>query len=291
LPSVASSSTGPSAGSTDGEPGSGSGRQTAVRTRVIAIVATVGLAVGCGGASSSASKQPPPGPSPPSVSGRTFISTAVVGHRLAAGTHLQITFTRDERISVNAGCNTLGAGYHIDAAQLVVDALAGTEMGCDPDRMAQDQWIGELLQSKPELVVATDGITLRSGTTTLTLRDRKVIDPDRPLVATTWIVDSEIDRSTVSSVPLGANARIRLATNQRIDVYEGCKHMSGSVQMRQTSFTVRDLVGTAPAKCAGPPAFSFGRVLPGAVRFEIDADRLTLTNADGFGFAFHAEAG
>ena len=25
-------------------------------------------------------------------------------------------------------------------------------MGCDPDRMAQDQWIGELLQSRPGIV-------------------------------------------------------------------------------------------------------------------------------------------
>jgi heat shock protein HslJ len=92
-------------------------------------------------------------------------------------------------------------------------------------------------------------------------------------------------------VPPGSKASIRLAGNRRIDVYEGCNHRSGSVQMHPTSFTVRDLVGTPPATCAGLPAFSFERVLPGAVRFEIDADHLTLTNAAGFGFVFHARAG
>jgi heat shock protein HslJ len=251
----------------------------------------VGLAAGCGGAGSSASNQPPPGTSPQSVSGRTFISSAVVGHRLVAGTHLQITFTRDQRISVNAGCNTLGAGYRVDAARLVVEQLASTEMGCDADRMAQDQWIGELLQAKPEMATTTDAVTLTSGPTTLTLRDRKVVDPDRPLTGTTWIVDSEIDRSTVSSAPTGTNATVRLVDNTHIEVYDGCAHTSGSVEMHQRSFTVRGLVGTAPAGCATRRAVSFGRVLPGTVGFEIDADRLTLTNADGLGFAFHAKTG
>ncbi len=58
--------------------------------------------------------------------------------------------------------------------------------------------------------------------------------------------------------------------------------------MHTRSFTVRDLVGTTLAKCASPPAIGFGPVLPGTVRFEIDASRLTLTNAQGLGFGFHA---
>ena len=251
----------------------------------------VGLAAACGGTGGSESKQPLPATPSTSVKGRTFISTAVDGHRLVAGTHVQVTFTGDDGISVNAGCNTFGAGSRVVDARLVVEQLAGTEMGCDADRMAQDQWIAALLQSKPEIVTTTDGIRLTSGATTLTLRDRKIVDPDRPLVTTKWIVDSEIDSSTVASAPLGTKASIRLPRSNRIEVYDGCNHASGRVEMHDRSFTVRDLVSTTFAKCATPQALSFGRVFPGTVEFAIDADRLTLTNAAGLGFAFHAQAG
>ncbi len=84
---------------------------------------------------------------------------------------------------------------------------------------------------------------------------------------------------------------VRLVDNTHIEVFDGCAHTSGSVEIRPRSFTVGGLVGTAPAGCATRRAVSFGRVLPGTVRFEIDADRLTLTNADGSGFAFHAKTG
>ena len=54
------------------------------------------------------------------------------------------------RTSARPPAATTWAGrYRIDGGRLVVGDLATTEMGCEPDLMAQDQWLGQLLGAGP----------------------------------------------------------------------------------------------------------------------------------------------
>lgn len=92
------------------------------------------------------------------LDGREFLSTAVEGRALAAGTQVRLSFDGDQ-LGVSPGCNSGGSTFTIDGDQLVIDGIAMTEMACEPAAlMDQDAWVVELLSGRPTLAV--DGETL-----------------------------------------------------------------------------------------------------------------------------------
>ncbi len=149
----------------------------------------------------SASQSDPGGPGEPGQSldltGRTFLSTrATQGGSddppLQPGTEIRLSFMDDGRIVASAGCNTMSGTYRLDGATLRVGNVGVTEMGCDPARHAQDEWLFGPLGSGPAVALAGDDLTLTAGDVVVTLTDREVAEPDLPLVGTTWTVASLI---------------------------------------------------------------------------------------------------
>ena len=243
------------------------------RTLITTILAIATLVGACGGGSAT------PGPTAQTLDGRTFLSTKVDGPALVAGTVIRITF-KDGNVSVNAGCNTFGGQYRIDGDRLVVGQIVTTEIGCQPNLAAQDQWVGGLIGGA---TIGLDGnsLTLALNGIRVTFLDRVVADPDRPLVGTRWVVDGLINGGTVSSVPAGVIAAITL-TDTSADVETGCNTGSGSVTLTDGSITVGALVLTKKA-CTGPGAALEGAVtavLQGTVTYHIEADTLTLQAGD-----------
>ncbi len=262
-----------------------------MRIRATLTLAFVFLFVitGCGGEDKPATTSPPAS-APANVSsldGKTYVSTSVTGRTLVPDTRVTATFT-DGVLSLNAGCNTLGGAYRVDQEQLVAAQLGGTEMGCDTPRHEQDAWLAQLFSSKPALSIADDTITVTSATASLTLRDRAVVRPDKPLVGTTWIVDTIINGETAASAPAGVMATILLPNETRIEVYDGCNRTSGAVDVGASSLTLVDLPAPVRANCRVASALDYAAVLEGRVDFEIDGDRLTLTGPAGAGFGLHA---
>ena len=145
--------------------------------RTVALAATALLLVAC---TSSGT----PSAAPVSIAGRTFLSTGVQGHGLVAGTRVRLSFVAGQ-VGINAGCNSMSGAYQIVDGRLVTGNMAITEMGCEPPLMAQDQWVGAFIGGAM-LTIAGDTLTLRNGDTTMTLKDRAVADPDRPLEGTRW---------------------------------------------------------------------------------------------------------
>ncbi len=104
------------------------------------------------------------------LEGRTFVSSEVEGEALVDGTEITLMF-EPERLSAQAGCNTLFGGFEINAGTLIVDQLAQTQMGCDDALQAQDAWLSELLQGRPTIALAGDNLSLSAETVTVTLRE------------------------------------------------------------------------------------------------------------------------
>ena len=185
-----------------------------VRRLVAALAAIVvlGTVAGCAG-------------SAPQLAGRAFLSVGVTdggaAKPLVAGTRVRIDF-RDSDLSASAGCNTLGGPFRADNGTLITDSLAMTEMGCDPDRAAQDQWLAQLLGSRPSIRLAGDELTLQAGTVVVRLMDRRVADPDVALAGPTWTVVSIINGDAVSSVPDGATATLQFHDDGTVSVSAGC---------------------------------------------------------------------
>jgi heat shock protein HslJ len=228
--------------------------------------------------------------------GRDFLSTAVTekgqDRALVTGTRIRLGFHDDGRLTANAGCNTMGGQAEVRDGRLVVADLATTEMGCDPDRHAQDEWLAGFLTSRPRLDLAGDDLTLTGDSAEIRLQDRQVADPDRPLQGTRWVVDTVVDGDAASSVPEGAEAHVTLGEDGTFGGSTGCNQMGGDAAVDDGAGTITwsDVVATKIACEDDRMALERAvlSVLDGTVTYEIEADRLTLTHPQGKGLGLRA---
>lgn len=228
------------------------------------------------------------------LTGRSFLSDSVsVGGNLrplVAGTRIRLMFSTDRRITATAGCNILGGTVRIEDDHLTVSDLGSTEMGCDPARHSQDEWLSSFLSANPAYVLDGTRLQLRSDDTVIELVDREVADPDRSLQTTVWALDGLIDSSAASSIPVGASATMVFG-NEDVDVtITSCNQISGSVKVTASTIEFGRLVTTDVA-CTGPAAqleAAIAAVLDGKVTYVIEAASLRLTHRNGKGLTLRA---
>jgi heat shock protein HslJ len=239
------------------------------------------------GACAAGSSSPPDGTGGPGLDGRTFLSSGIVGRILVAGSRIRIAF-RDGQVSASGGCNSMSGSYRIDGDRLVAGSLATTEMGCDEPLMAQDTWLADLLDGAT-IALDGDSLVLAKGGVRLTMEDREIADPDRPLLGTRWVVDGLISGDAVSSMPVGVTAALTFS-HGRLDVEAGCNGGDGSVDVTDTTIDFGPIERTT--KGCGPDAMAVEQavmaVLSGPVAYAIEARSLTL-DAGGVGLMLRAE--
>lgn len=235
-------------------------------------------------ATPSPSPSPSPAPTGPAgLDGRQFLSIAVTHDgqttALVDGTRIRLTFDGG-RVGAHAGCNTMGGTYQTSGDNIVVNDLAMTEMGCSPALHAQDTWLASFLTSRPTVALSRNDLTLANDSTTISLLDRAVAEPDQPLVGPTWVLSSIITGEAVSSVPGGVVASLTFAGDGRVAMAPGCNSGGGSFIVDGNTITFGDIVLTDMA-CGGAAGQVESDVLAvlgaGPVEFGIDADTLTLT--------------
>lgn len=213
----------------------------------------------------------------------TFLSTAVTGRTLVPGTRVTLTF-EDGSLSANAGCNHLGGEFAMDGDVLVINGgLITTEIGCDQARHEQDEWLASLLQARPTIAVAGETITISGPDSSLTLQDREVADPDRPLVGTQWDVDTIISGETASTVPAEHPATVRFLEGGRVELANGCSVYAGTYRLSDDVITVSGLKPEVMARCLPPDPVDLSGIVRGEVGYEITGDRLRLHGADDQG--------
>lgn len=226
------------------------------------------------------------------LDGREFLSSSVTEDgapmALVPGTQVRLAFD-DGSLGASAGCNSIGGDYRVEDGVLIFEGGSMTEMGCDPERHAQDDWLVAFLASRPSVALDGPELLLTSGGTAVALTDREVAEPDLPLTGTTWTVDTIITGDAASSVPGDAVATLTFTDGGRVEVNTGCNTGSGSYEASQGELRFTDVALTRMA-CAGPAGTLEAAVLPilGAevVDYTIDAARLTLqAGDDGLGLA------
>lgn len=228
----------------------------------------------------------------PTLQGRTFISVNVEGEQIPGGGPMTLEFL-DGRISAFAGCNRGAGSADLAGGHLNVGELASTMMACPPPFGDSDAWMTRLLDAHPAWTLDGDTLTLRTPAATVRLTDKKVLDPDRPVIGTSWRVDSLITGDAVmTSVALTeSKPGLTIRDDHTVIGWTGCNTFYGRADV------VAQTVTFGPLNTSGPPCpgevgqieASILRVLTGEVGAEVNADRLTLTGAEGDGLVLRAE--
>jgi heat shock protein HslJ len=242
------------------------------------LLAGLMLATGCGDEAGAGGSD--------GLRGRTFLSTAVTedgrAKTLAGDTRISLWFAEDGRLVANAGCNTMQSPVDTGDGRLGVEDLATTEMGCDAARHAQDEWFAKVLTAKPSWRLSADTLTLESGGTTVTLLDKKAVQPDLPLTGTRWTLDTIIQGEVASSTAGSSKAYVVFDDGQ-VQGSTGCNSMGGTATVSGGTVTFGSIGATRKA-CDGP-ANDVERavlaVLDGAVSAAVDGNRLTLKHPSG----------
>jgi heat shock protein HslJ len=252
-------------------------------------VAVLLLAAGCGDQDANTG-------SASDLPGRTFLSESVTedgqARELAEGTRISLDFTTDGQISANAGCNHLFGELTVTADRLEVGPMGGTEMGCDPARHDQDEWLIEFLQASPTWALDGDQLTLAVGGAEIVLLDREVADPDRPLEGTRWLVDTIISGEAASSMWAGTEDSAWLVIEgERFTASSGCREFDGNVAVEDGMLHFSETVQTDPACPAelGDVDETMQTMFSGSAAYSIQANRLTLTHPDDVGLGLHAD--
>jgi heat shock protein HslJ len=256
---------------------------------LMAVVSALAALAACG----SEPADGPGGPGTPTAAeldGRTFVSEG-----------LTLSF-REGSLSAQPGCNTVGGPYDVEGGKLVVTELAMTEMAClDQALMDRDTAFVAFLQAGPTITLDGPTLTLATADTTWVLTDEEVADPDRPLEGS-WTLEGLVDGETASSVTAGVDAGIvvaagwdtvgtdtTLAGPTQMTWWAGCEIAGAEITVDDDSSTItlgrplaiaNDCTPTSTPEDDRRTFEAMGAVLTGTVSYEIDADRLTVTNGD-----------
>ncbi|MCX5042529.1 META domain-containing protein [Aldersonia sp. NBC_00410] len=235
-------------------------------------------------------------PDDPTPMGHEFVSTEVQGAPIPGGGPLELGFA-DEQISAFAGCNRASASVDLSDGKVTTGDLATTMMACPGDRGDADAWVATLLGAQPAWALDGDTLTLRTGDQVVTLLDRTVADPNRPLIGTNWLVQSTIASGAITtSVALErAAAHLVLDPSGAVTGNTGCNNFNGPATVSEpASGTTIEFGPLATTRMACEPDLaeveqSVLAVLSGTVEATVDADKLTLRKPDGTGLVLRAQ--
>lgn len=245
---------------------------------------------------------------PIGLDGREFWSVDVTENGatrlLVDGTRITLRFSGDS-VGASAGCNSMGGQFTLDGGMLVVDGMGSTEMGCDPARHAQDEFVATVLTQRPAMTLDGDSLILATETVTIELLDREVANPDRPILGTSWVVTGFIDGQSASSYAVETAGWFVFTDESTMNGYDGCNAFGRNVEVSD---------GSTGGPISGDAEFQFGSITgeeeelctdltasyvaayralfdTGDATAKIEGDNLTIVNGNGVGITAKANDG
>jgi heat shock protein HslJ len=220
------------------------------------------------------------------LDGRGFLLESAEGFTPVADTTVRISFDDDggqPNFGFSAGCNHHGGPYEVRGGRLVLLGLGSTQIGCEERLAMQDSFLSSFFLAEPALQLEGDRLTFVGETATLVFLDREVADPDRPLTGRLWTIDTFISGNGASNLALADPPTVRFE-GDAVEVFSGCNSAAGTFTQSGFELTLSGLAYTergCPDSQAMQAETHVQTVLSdGAVRFEIEAARLTLMRGD-----------
>lgn len=237
------------------------------------------VVVTAGGKSTRVTVAPGSGSDPGTdLEGRQFLLESSEGYTPVEDTTISVGFS-DGTFGFSAGCNSHSGDYTLCNGKLCLQDLGSTEIGCEPDRDAQDAWLADFFTNQPALDLEGNRLTFTGEEATLVFLDREVANPDRPLTGRTWTVDTFFDGGAASNIPIDEPPTLEFGEDGTLSFYTGCNSGMGDYSVDGQDITFADLTWTergCPSTAAQRAEEHMIEVLMNTVTFEIDAQRLTI---------------
>ncbi|MFF9913253.1 META domain-containing protein [Streptomyces sp. NPDC013457] len=221
-----------------------------------------------------------------------FDTVTVAGKETRAPDGAHVEIAADGKASGNSGCNGFGAEVSVRGDTVTVKQGQGTEMACPGERGAFEAVLQKAFTGSLKAKVEGDRLTLTSpdGKNVLALTS----EPAAPLTGTTWTVDSLLSGDTASSPPKGSEGKATFVIDKEGAVRGnlGCNRFTATAKVTEKTLTVTGPVATTRMICSGPQMqleTKLYELLDGPLTYELRHRSLTLTGADGEGFAATAK--
>jgi len=232
------------------------------------------------------------------IDGRTFVVQKITGAgipwapRTMFGRPLHVTFSeRELRFRANTGCNTLMGDYAIVDGAFVLNQAGSTLMACINREAEQlEVMLGAFLRSSPRLSLDGDRLVFESSSVRLEALDWRIVNPDRPLVGTTWLYNSEIHAVGGGGAVVNVTVPTLVLASDGTFIYQGCQRIGGRYEQAGGRFTLLPGPGTG-SPCADQRAAELerriiGMLLDRALTATIRGGSLSLLRDDGAGVVF-----
>ncbi|MGW5187937.1 META domain-containing protein [Kribbella sp. NPDC004138] len=248
-------------------------------------------------------------PSTSTPLGKTYLSTAIIEggepRQMLPNTRIRLEFARTPNknadgprvydvVRADVGCNSLGtasaAGELLADGTLWISGLGGTQVGCRPPLRDQEEWLKTFLTGKPSWQLNGDELTLTSASTTITLLDRQIAEPDVPLDGIRWNVVTTITNADLRQGFYRAGEAWIRFDDGRLTGWTGGNEFSGTVTRNNTELAFSDIAVTdhsCTAETARLQAAILATLGP-AVSYTIDYNQLTLLAPSGIGLDLKA---
>jgi len=164
-----------------------------------------------------------------------------------------------------------------DIPRLDLTDLSITEMGCDPQRHEQDQFLSAFLAGNPSWRWDGEKLVLSSAGTELVLTQEKAL----PLIGTAWKADTLIYGDVVGSTPAGVGATFVFGQDE-VTISGLCN--LGVVKYRASGSTLIFELGPLTRMACAPEIMAVEQaavaLFDGETIYRIDTKTLTITKGD-----------
>jgi heat shock protein HslJ len=232
------------------------------------------LLAGCSGV--AATREPTPW-----LEGTAWILDELPGHTLAAPGNVTLQFGGG-RASGSDGCNRFAGGFQADAKALQFSQLAGTQMACAPEVMAQASAVTSALMATRAYRDAGQRLELvgADGKTVAIYKAQA-----KQVEGTAWTVTGiNNGKGGVASLVADTNVTIEFGPEARVSGTAGCNRYTAGYTADKGALKFAPAAATrmmCPAPGVMQQEQAFLQALTRVATMRMEGDRLELRAADG----------
>jgi heat shock protein HslJ len=217
----------------------------------------------------------------PSLEGTAWVLNELPGHALTAPGSVTLQFGGG-RASGSDGCNRFAGGFQADAKALQFSQLAGTQMACAPEIMAQASAVtGALIATRAYRNTGERLELLAADGKTVAVYKAQVMQVE----GTAWTVTGiNNGKGGVASLVADTNVTIEFGAEARASGTAGCNRYTAGYTADKGALTFAPAAATR-MMCAAPGVMeqeqAFLQALTQVTTMHMEGDRLDLRAADG----------